>query len=92
MNVIKSRNCRFTMWQLRPLNTKVIICFLRHSNCELQILNTYIAKLINWNIFTHFKMFLADANHNFKWWEIIQIWQLFWLIFQIVLIDVTFYF
>ena len=26
-------------------------------------------------IFTHLKLFLADAIHNFKWVKIIQIWQ-----------------
>ena len=33
-------------------------------------------------IFTHLKLCLADAIHNFKWVKIIQIWQnggqLFW--------------
>ena len=26
-------------------------------------------------IFTHLKLFLADAIHNFKWVKITQIWQ-----------------
>ena len=26
-------------------------------------------------MFTHLKLCLADAIHNFKWVEIIQIWQ-----------------
>ena len=44
----------------------------------------------NW-IFTHFKLCLADAIHNFKWVKIIQIWQNGGHSFQILLVDVTFY-
>ena len=38
------------------------------------ILNPLTAKLFNWN-FTHLKLCLADAIHNFKWVKIIQLWQ-----------------
>ena len=36
--------------------------------------NPLTAKLFNWN-FTHLKLCLADAIHNFKWVKIIQIRQ-----------------
>ena len=42
-------------------------------------------------IFTHLKLWLADAIHNFKWAKIIQIWQNGGQKFQILLINVTFY-
>ena len=38
------------------------------------LFNTLTAKLFNW-IFTHLKLRLADAIHNFKWAKIIQILQ-----------------
>ena len=40
-------------------------------------------------IFTHLKLCLADAIHNFKWVKIIQIWQNRGQLFQILLVDVT---
>ena len=42
-------------------------------------------------IFTHLKLCLADAIHNFKWVKIIQIWKMEVNSFQILLIGVTFY-
>ena len=36
--------------------------------------NSLAAKLFNL-IFTHLKLCLADAIHNFKWVKIIHIWQ-----------------
>ena len=41
-------------------------------------------KELNITAYTHLKLCLADAIHNFKWVKIIQI-------FCILLIDVTFY-
>ena len=37
--------------------------------------NPLTVKLLNMNFFTHSKVCLADAIHNFKWVKIIQIWQ-----------------
>ena len=37
--------------------------------------NPVTAKLFWIWIFTHLKLCLADAIHNFKWVKIIQIWQ-----------------
>ena len=42
-------------------------------------------------IFTHLKLCLADAIHNFKWVKIIHIWQNGCNYFQILLINVTFF-
>ena len=42
-------------------------------------------------IFTHLKLCLADAIHNFKWPKIIQIWQMEVNYLEILLLDVTFY-
>ena len=39
-------------------------------------LNSLTAKLFLIGIFTHLKLCLADAIHNFKWLKIIQIWHL----------------
>ena len=41
---------------------------------KFQRFNFLTAKLFNLN-FTHLKLCLADAIHNFKWVKIIQIWQ-----------------
>ena len=32
-------------------------------------------QIIQFDFFTHLKLCLADAIHNFKWVKIIQIWQ-----------------
>ena len=43
-------------------------------------------------IFTHLKLRLADAIHNFKWVKIIHIWQKIEVNdFEILLLGVTFY-
>ena len=42
-------------------------------------------------IFTHLKVCLADAIHNFKWVKIIQILQMEVSHFEILLVDFTFY-
>ena len=43
-------------------------------------------------IFTHLKLRLADAIHNFKWVKIIHIWQKIVVNdFEILLLGVTFY-
>ena len=42
----------------------------RVSETQLQV-----GEDLNWIIFTHLKLCLADAIHNLKWMEIIQIWQ-----------------
>ena len=43
-------------------------------------------------IFSHLKLCLADAIHNFKWAKIIQIWKKIDVNdFEILLFDVTFY-
>ena len=48
---------------------------LSRYNLELPLsINQLTAKLFNLN-FTHLKLCLADAIHNFKWAKIIQIWQ-----------------
>ena len=36
---------------------------------------TFNRQIIQFLIFTHLKLCLADAIHNFKWVKIIQIWQ-----------------
>ena len=43
-------------------------------NIIVILFNPLTAKLFNL-IFTHLKLCLADAIHNFKWVKIIQIWQ-----------------
>ena len=42
--------------------------------CLLEIIFFTLADYSIW-IFTHLKLCLADAIHNFKWVKIIQIWQ-----------------
>ena len=44
-----------------------------------------------WCEFSHLKLCLADAIHNFKWVKIIKIYKIEVNCFQILLIDVTFY-
>ena len=55
------------------------------------VINPLTTKLFNsiGLIFTHLKLCLADAIHNFKWVKIKHIWQMEINSFQIVLIDVT---
>ena len=36
---------------------------------------TFQSLIFSIGIFTHLKLCLADAIHNFKWVKIIQIWQ-----------------
>ena len=49
-------------------------CCHWYNDMSSLLLNPLTAKLFNLN-FTHLKLCLADAIHNFKWVKIIQIWQ-----------------
>ena len=53
-------------------NTKGVIAAFYQDNVEL--LSLYPPNYLI-GIFTHLKLCLADAIHNFKWVKIIQIWQ-----------------
>ena len=48
--------------------------FIIWGDLTINMINPLTAKLFNLN-FTHLKLCLADAIHNFKWVKIIQIWQ-----------------
>ena len=53
--------------------------------------NPLTAKNKSIKIFTHLKLCLADAIHNFKWWKLFRFDKMEVNCFQIFLIDVTFY-
>ena len=58
---------------------------------KYKLFNHLPPKSLIW-IFTHLKLCLADAIHNFKWVKSVQIWQMEVNDFEILLIDVTFCF
>ena len=69
-------NTKTTIWESR--NFKVPIFWglsLNFSAYYLFFFNPLTAKYYSIWIFTHLKLCLADANHNFKCVKIIQIWQ-----------------
>ena len=59
--------------------------------CGKHDTNGYALSINNYSIwiFTHLKLCLADAIHNFKWVKIIQIWQNGVQLFLHLLVDVT---
>ena len=59
-------------WLYRKRREAIYIHSLTHLHIKYGI-NPLTAKLFK--IFTHLRLCLADAIHNFKWVQIIQIWQ-----------------
>ena len=71
------------------------VCTFRSQQLRFQRIKNVIKRQPpNYSIliFTHFKLCLADAIHNFKWVKIIQIWQNGAQLFSNpILIDITCY-
>ena len=57
------------------LKRAVILDYARNAITRAAVFNDLNYSNYSIWIFTHLKLCLADAIHNFKWVKIIQIWQ-----------------
>ena len=57
--------------------------YQQEKNCLFNVFHPLPSNYSIW-IFTHLKLCLADAIHNFKWVKIIQFWQNAGQLFSII--------